>query len=256
MKCFINWTADLKSSKLWSSQLWTQFKQLRIEAWKSQNFNGVWNRDLAITVRCSNQLSYEATHVGSWSFVSFLWAREEWTWNDSWNGLYIELRIWNQVSYDLRSVLSSWSKSFSRNPEKSFRAVDEWVSVLLLVKLIFIRKSYELNLNWHIENLFFTCTWLSFRPQTFNSYNQNVLVTLRRIAVLVVVVVVTLLFCSAATHQTNIKKLFLEAEPGDFSLFLWSMLFLIIFGEVLFQLIKINWECVFILTKFAHGSDV
>ena len=28
------------STKLWSSQLWTQFKQLRIEAWKSQNFNG------------------------------------------------------------------------------------------------------------------------------------------------------------------------------------------------------------------------
>ena len=33
------------SSKLWSSQLWTQFKQLRIEAWKSQDFNGVWTRD-------------------------------------------------------------------------------------------------------------------------------------------------------------------------------------------------------------------
>ena len=31
-----------KSSKLWSSQLRTQFKQLRIEAWKSQDFNGVW----------------------------------------------------------------------------------------------------------------------------------------------------------------------------------------------------------------------
>ena len=25
MKCFMYWTADLKSSKLWSSQLWTQF---------------------------------------------------------------------------------------------------------------------------------------------------------------------------------------------------------------------------------------
>ena len=61
MKCFIYWTADLKSSKLWSSQLWTQFKQLRIEARKSQDFNGVWTRDLAIPVRCSNQLRYEAT---------------------------------------------------------------------------------------------------------------------------------------------------------------------------------------------------
>ena len=70
MKCFIYWTADLKSSKLWSSQLWTQFKQLRIEGWKSQDFNGVWTRDLAVPVRRSNQLSYEATDVGSWSFVS------------------------------------------------------------------------------------------------------------------------------------------------------------------------------------------
>ena len=70
MKCFIYWTADWKSSKLRSSQLWTQFKQLRIEAWESQDFNGVWTHDLAIPVPCSNQLSYIATDVGSWSVVS------------------------------------------------------------------------------------------------------------------------------------------------------------------------------------------
>ena len=45
-------------------------KQLRREAWKSQDFNGVWTRDLAIPVQRSNQLSYEATDVGSLSFVS------------------------------------------------------------------------------------------------------------------------------------------------------------------------------------------
>ena len=55
--------------ELWSSQLWTQFLQLRKEAWKIQDFNGVWTRDLAIPVQCSNQLSYEATDVESWSFV-------------------------------------------------------------------------------------------------------------------------------------------------------------------------------------------
>jgi len=44
MKYFIYWTADWKSSKLGSAQLWTQFKQLRIEAWKSQDFNGFWTR--------------------------------------------------------------------------------------------------------------------------------------------------------------------------------------------------------------------
>ena len=59
MKYFICWTTDLQSSKLWSSQLRTQFKQLRIEAWKSQDFKRVWTSDLAILVRRSHQLSYE-----------------------------------------------------------------------------------------------------------------------------------------------------------------------------------------------------
>ena len=40
-----------------------------LEAWKSQDFNRVLTRDLAIVVRRSNQLSYEATDVESWSFV-------------------------------------------------------------------------------------------------------------------------------------------------------------------------------------------
>ena len=44
--------------------------QLCKEAWKKiQDFNGVWTRDLAILVRRSNQLSYEATDVGSRSIV-------------------------------------------------------------------------------------------------------------------------------------------------------------------------------------------
>ena len=38
MKHFIYWTADLKSSKPWSSQFWTQFKQLRTEAWKNEKW--------------------------------------------------------------------------------------------------------------------------------------------------------------------------------------------------------------------------
>ena len=35
------------------------------EAWKIQDFNGVWTRDPAISVRRSNRLNYEATDVGS-----------------------------------------------------------------------------------------------------------------------------------------------------------------------------------------------
>ena len=40
-----------------------------IDPWKIQDFNGVWTRDLTIPVRRSNQLSYEATDIGRWSFV-------------------------------------------------------------------------------------------------------------------------------------------------------------------------------------------
>ena len=84
--------------KLWSSQLWKQFLQLRKEAWKIQDFNVVWTPDLAILVRRSNQLSYEATDVGSWSLVgSNVPMRNESTvkWYMEW--IIYELRIWNQV---------------------------------------------------------------------------------------------------------------------------------------------------------------
>ena len=86
-----NWYKYFYQVKLWSSQLWTQFLQLRKEAWKIQDFNGVWTGDVAIPVRRSNQLSYEATDVGSWSFVgSNVPVRNESTikWY-IWNGSYM-----------------------------------------------------------------------------------------------------------------------------------------------------------------------
>ena len=57
-------TVEIKSNEQWSSQLWTQFMQLRKKPEKkNQDFNGLWTHDLAIPVRRSNQLniSYEAT---------------------------------------------------------------------------------------------------------------------------------------------------------------------------------------------------
>ena len=36
---------------------------------KIQNFDGIWTLDLAIPVQRSNQLSYEATDVISWSIM-------------------------------------------------------------------------------------------------------------------------------------------------------------------------------------------
>ena len=49
--------------------------QLNREAWKNQDFNMVQTRDLAIPVRRFNQLSYEASDVGSWCVLDlgFLW---------------------------------------------------------------------------------------------------------------------------------------------------------------------------------------
>ena len=65
---------------------------------KIQDFNGVWTFDFSIPVRRSNQLSYEATDVERWSFVG----SNEPVRNEC-NISYIELRMWNQVSYDPRT---------------------------------------------------------------------------------------------------------------------------------------------------------
>ena len=40
-----------------------------IEASNSQDFNRFWTFDPSATGSCSDHLSYEATDVGSWSFV-------------------------------------------------------------------------------------------------------------------------------------------------------------------------------------------
>ena len=62
------------------------------------SINGIWTRDLAIPVWRSNQPSYEATDVGSWSFVGAnVPMRNEsmMKWYMKW--IIYELRIWNQV---------------------------------------------------------------------------------------------------------------------------------------------------------------
>jgi len=77
-KCFIYWTADLKSSELWSSQLRTQFKQLRIEAWKRQDFNGVWTRDLAIPVSLFPVIVFSEGYVVLLSLLAWQHPGECW----------------------------------------------------------------------------------------------------------------------------------------------------------------------------------
>ena len=78
-----------------------------IEVWKSQDFNGVWTRDLTIPVRCSNQLSYETNDVGIWSFVGPMEPVRIECEVIIRNISYIELRMWNQVSNDPRSYESN-----------------------------------------------------------------------------------------------------------------------------------------------------
>ena len=88
-------------SELWSSQLWTQFKQLcMMEASKSQDFNGVWTCELTIPVRHSNQLSYEATDVVSWLFVS---SNEPVSMNEKWYMTYFVYRTADVKSSELWS---------------------------------------------------------------------------------------------------------------------------------------------------------
>ena len=78
-KSHMNCGNEMKMKKWWSQ--WTQFMQLRKEAWKKmqkqkqkqkneiQDFNGVWTGDLAITGAMLYQMSYEATDVGSRSIA-------------------------------------------------------------------------------------------------------------------------------------------------------------------------------------------
>ena len=65
------WTLCILDSlgEEWTSQFWAQFMPLHKRSLKkkSQDFKGIWTRDLAIPVRCSDQVSYEATDVGSQS---------------------------------------------------------------------------------------------------------------------------------------------------------------------------------------------
>ena len=104
--------------KLWSSQLWTQFLQLHREAWKIQDFNGVCTRDLAISVWRSNQLSYEATGVGSWSFVGSNGpVRNESMMNGIWNESYMNCGYEIKWSYDLRSYERNFCNCVEK-PEK------------------------------------------------------------------------------------------------------------------------------------------
>ena len=64
------------------------------EAWKIQEFNGVWTHDLAMLVRPSNQLSYEATDVGSRSFGG--------------SNVPVMNESMNDITYEMSHVCRKW----------------------------------------------------------------------------------------------------------------------------------------------------
>ena len=76
----VKWTYDLRSYK-------RNFYNCVEKPGKIQDLNGIWTRDLAISVRRSNQLSYEATDIG----------------NGIWNESYMKCGYEIKWSYDLLS---------------------------------------------------------------------------------------------------------------------------------------------------------
>ena len=76
--------------KKWSTQ-WTQFMQLRKEAWKKKSGLQLglnpWPRDTGAMLY---QLSYEATDVGSRSIVGSYVPVKEMSVNDIWNKSYMK----------------------------------------------------------------------------------------------------------------------------------------------------------------------
>ena len=80
MKYFIYWTADVKSSKLWSSQLWTQFMQLRIlKPEKVRTLAGF--KPVTSCYRCDTLTNWAMKYFICWTVdekSSNLWSSQLW----------------------------------------------------------------------------------------------------------------------------------------------------------------------------------
>ena len=118
-KSYMNCGNEMKVKK-WSSQ-WTQFMQLRKEAWK--NF-----RTGAIVY----QLSYEATDVGSRSVVGSYVPVKEMSVNDIWNKSY--MNCGNEMK------MKKWSS--------------QWMQFMQLRKRS-LKKLQDFNLVWTRDLIFF-----------------------------------------------------------------------------------------------------
>ena len=75
------WTADMKSNEEWSSQLWSQFLQLRKEAWKKfRTSTGLEPVTLAIPVRRSTNWAMKPLTLGAGQFWVHIFPWKIWRW--------------------------------------------------------------------------------------------------------------------------------------------------------------------------------
>ena len=102
MKWYMKWIIyELRiwnQVKLWSSQLWEQFLQLRREAWKFRTSTGFEPVTSRFWCDAISNWAMKPTDVGSWSFVGSNGpVRNEsmMKWYMKW--IIYDLRIWNQV---------------------------------------------------------------------------------------------------------------------------------------------------------------
>ena len=116
---------------------------------------------------------------------------------------------------------------------------------------------YELNLNWHIKIFFFYLHVIQLQTSNFQflPLGCTVLVKMRRIAVLVVVSVILWFRRHASDKFQEVIswsitwRFFLHCLPLKYVVsdhFRWSNV----------PVNQINWNCVVILIKFAHGTNV
>ena len=91
--------------KLWSSQLWTQFLQLRREAWKIHDFNAGFE-PVTSRFRCDALTNWAmkplTLGVGHLWVLMVPWGMNQW-WDGIWNKSYMNCGYEIKWSYDLRS---------------------------------------------------------------------------------------------------------------------------------------------------------
>ena len=117
-----------------------QFMQLRIEARKSQDFNGIWIRDLAIPKRRSKQLRYEATDVRRSLF------------NEPVRNDHAKWYIKYFLHHIHKEYLWIWSDI----------RIMEWMWIYMYVYSIYHFTSFQMNVKWCMKYFIYHFTFIPY----------------------------------------------------------------------------------------------